>query len=56
MTPPNHGEFSDERYAVLFEPGEHNVNVDVGYYVTVHGLGKTPQDTILTNLICQQGS
>ena len=52
MTPSNNGEFSDLRYAVLFEPGEHNVNVDVGFYVTVHGLGKTPQDTTLTNLIC----
>jgi len=42
MEPANNGEFSDFRYAVLFEPGTHNVNVDVGYYTTVHGLGKTP--------------
>ena len=42
MDPPNHGEFSHSRYAILLEPGTHNLNVDVGFYVTVHGLGRTP--------------
>ena len=31
------------------------MNVDVGYYTTVHGLGKTPKDTTLASLICQNG-
>lgn len=39
------GQWSNNRYALLFAPGQHNVNVDVGYYVTVHGLGKSPLDT-----------
>lgn len=53
--PTSNGEFSNLRYAVLFEPGTHNLNVDVGYYTTVHGLGKTPEDTTLTHLISQNG-
>ena len=56
MDPANHGEFVDTRYAVLFKPGTHAVSVDIGFYVTVHGLGRTPADTTLTELICQQGS
>lgn len=50
MTPANNGQFSNSRYALLFEPGQHNVNVDVGFYVTVHGLGKTPKETGLGTL------
>jgi len=53
--PECNGQFDDLRYAVLFEPGTHNLNMDVGYYTTVHGLGKTPDDTTLTNLISQNG-
>lgn len=53
--PVNNGEFSDDRYALLFQPGTHYVNVDVGFYTTVHGLGKTPSETTLGNLICQNG-
>lgn len=49
-TPDAHGQFSKNRYALFFEPGVHNVNVDVGYYVTVHGLGRAPTDTTLNNL------
>jgi len=43
--PPFHGQFSDSRYALLFKPGSHNVIVNVGYYTSVIGLGKTPTDT-----------
>lgn len=55
-TPDAHGQFSKNRYALFFEPGVHNVNVDVGYYVTVHGLGRAPTDTTLNNLQCLNGS
>ena len=32
------------------------MNVSVGFYTTVHGLGRTPSETILSNLICENGS
>lgn len=50
--PDTNGQFSSSRYALFFEPGVHDVNVDVGYYVTVHGLGRAPADTTLNNLQC----
>lgn len=37
--------FSDRRYAVLFAPGLYkNVDLEVGYYVQVAGLGSSPDD------------
>jgi hypothetical protein len=37
--------FSDRRYAVLFAPGVYrNVDLEVGYYVQVAGLGTSPDD------------
>jgi hypothetical protein len=39
-------EFGTDRIAYLFKPGQYNMNVDVGYYQTVHGLGLTPDDVI----------
>lgn len=47
--PPDHGQFSDERYAFLFKPGVYNVDVPVGYYTTVHGLGERPSDVEFTS-------
>ena len=40
MDPVNNGQFNSNRYALLFKQGQHNVNVDIGYYVSVHGLGR----------------
>ena len=37
-----HSEFGKERYALLFKPGEYHVNVPVGFYTEVIGLGATP--------------
>ncbi len=54
--PEFNGQFSDSRYAFLFAAGEHNLNVEIGFYTTVHGLGRTPTDTTLANLMTQQGS
>jgi len=53
--PAWNGQWSSSRYAFLFEPGYHNLNVEVGYYTTVHGLGRTPADTTLGNLMVQNG-
>jgi hypothetical protein len=51
MDPVNNGQFNSNRYALLFKEGQHNVNVDIGYYVSVHGLGKSPLDTTLGNMM-----
>jgi len=37
-----HSEFGPARYALLFLPGEYHVNVPVGFYTQVLGLGATP--------------
>ncbi|MEI7731675.1 MAG: fibronectin type III domain-containing protein [Verrucomicrobiota bacterium] len=37
-------QFGSERYALLFKPGEYNVNFNVGFYTHVAGLGQTPDD------------
>lgn len=37
-----HSEFGADRYALLFLPGEYRVDVPVGFYTEVIGLGSTP--------------
>jgi len=39
-----HSEFGKERYALLFLPGEYHVDVPIGFYTEVIGLGATPDD------------
>ena len=41
-------QFGTSRYALLFTPGSYNVNVNVGYYTQVLGLGQTPGQTTIT--------
>lgn len=42
--PANHGQFSSKRFAFLFKPGTYDVDVPVGYYTQVLGLGALPSD------------
>ena len=37
-------EFGTDRYAVLLKPGKHNLDIRVGYYTQVLGLGRSPRD------------
>jgi hypothetical protein len=37
-------QFGSARYALLFQPGNYNVNIPVGYYTQVLGLGASPND------------
>jgi hypothetical protein len=37
-----HSEFGSARYALLFLPGEYHVDIPVGFYTQVLGLGATP--------------
>src|ERR1700735_5669961 len=40
-----HNEFGPERYALLFLPGDYKVDVPIGFYTEVLGLGASPDDT-----------
>lgn len=37
-------EFNENRFALLFKPGRYQLNVKVGYYTSVMGLGQSPDD------------
>lgn len=41
-------QFGTDRYAYLFKPGQYNLNVPVGFYTTVLGLGNLPDDVSIT--------
>src|SRR2546423_2644410 len=41
-------QFGTGRYAYLFKPGSYNLNVQVSYYTTVHGLGHSPDEVTVT--------
>ncbi|WP_308288789.1 ricin-type beta-trefoil lectin domain protein [Streptomyces humicola] len=41
-------QFGTSRYALLFAPGTYNVNLPVGFYTQVLGLGLSPNDTTIT--------
>lgn len=53
---PTPGEFSNDRYAILFEPGVHTLNVNVGFYTSIIGLGKKPKDTTISKVTCENGN
>jgi hypothetical protein len=44
-------QFGNERYALLFKPGSYNVNVNVGFYSSVLGLGQMPDDVNITGSV-----
>ena len=41
-------QFGAQRYALLFKPGNYSVDVQVGFYTTVIGLGSTPDAVTIT--------
>lgn len=40
-------EFTDQRYALLFQPGTYHLDVTVDFYVQALGLGRTPDETVV---------
>ncbi|MBN1410976.1 MAG: discoidin domain-containing protein, partial [Spirochaetales bacterium] len=44
-------QFGSQRYAFLFKPGSYNVNVAVGFYTSVVGLGQRPDDVTITGSV-----
>jgi hypothetical protein len=45
------GEFSKNRYALLFKPGKYDLDVKVEYYMQVLGLGKSPEDVVINGAV-----
>ncbi len=44
-------EFNTNRYALLFKPGTYNLDIQVGYYMQVAGLGITPDDVVIKGAV-----
>ncbi|WP_409292679.1 discoidin domain-containing protein [Peribacillus sp. SCS-37] len=40
-------QFGKERYELLFKPGTYTLNIKVGFYTSVAGLGKDPGDVVI---------
>ena len=54
----DNGQFSPDRFALLFMPGIYDVDVPVGYYTQVLGLGAAPTDVVFTGqkgVYCEEG-
>ncbi len=43
-----HNQFGSRRDAVLFLPGKYHVDIPIGYYTQILGLGSTPDDVRIT--------
>jgi hypothetical protein len=49
-------QFGTQRYALLFKPGSYNVNANIGFYTSIAGLGRSPDDvTINGNVTVDAG-
>ena len=44
-------QFGSDRYALLFKPGKYNLDVQVGFYTQVIGLGQSPDDVAITGAV-----
>lgn len=44
-------QFGSQRTAILFKPGTYNVDIPVGFYTSVMGLGAMPDDVNITNMV-----
>lgn len=49
------GQFISDRYALMFAPGNYSkdINVEVGFYTQVAGLGISPENTVIGNINCK---
>ncbi len=44
-------QFGQGRFALLFKPGQYNLNVEVGFYTHVAGLGRLPGDVTIDGAV-----
>ena len=49
-------EFSNNRYALLFKPGTYNLDIRVGYYMHIMGLGNSPEDVVIVGAVRSNAS
>lgn len=47
---PNN-EFSKNRYALLFKPGTYKLDIKVGFYMHIMGLGNSPEDVVIVGAV-----
>jgi hypothetical protein len=52
---PRSSEFGSERYALFFKPGNYKLDIRVGYYMSIYGLGLSPADVIINGLLISKG-
>lgn len=52
---PRKAEFSTKRYALLFKPGSYALDLKLGYYMQVLGLGDSPEDVIINGALISKG-
>ena len=50
-----YNQFGTQRYAILFKPGYYNLDVDLGFYTQVLGLGQMPDDVTITGNLHSDG-
>lgn len=51
-----HGEFGTQRNAVLFLPGEYKLDIPIGFYTQIVGLGATPDSVHITGNVHSDAS
>ncbi|MGO1070954.1 carbohydrate-binding protein [Lysobacter sp. CA199] len=44
-------QFGPDRYAIVFKPGNYNIDVNVGFYTQVLGLGAAPGDVVINGAV-----
>lgn len=44
-------QFGSQRYCYLFKPGSYNLNIPIGYYTSISGLGQRPDDVTITGSV-----
>lgn len=52
---PRTSEFNSNRYALLFKPGIYKLNLKLGYYMQVLGLGQSPGEVIINGALISRG-
>ncbi|WP_405150286.1 discoidin domain-containing protein [Sphaerisporangium sp. NBC_01403] len=48
-------QFGNGRYALMFKPGSYDVNVNTGFYTSVYGLGRNPDDVTVKGVSVDAG-
>jgi hypothetical protein len=51
-----HSQFGTGRYTFFFKPGNYTLDIQVGYYMQVVGLGQSPNDVVITGAVRSKDS